>query len=513
MKLNFIKYAMFLGALFMVVSCSEDFLETTPTNQTSNATVFENTKNAKMAINGLAKLMSRQYLSSQGYNGEGTIKMYYGNYPGNYFVVDHSSRTNQINGNYYDNTSSTYTYYPWFYYYKIIGNANEIIFKIDGTDGPQREKDAIKAQALTYRAYSYFMLSQLYGNRWQDSNNGQTPAVVLRTEPTSEELPLSSLGEIYDQVYADLDMAINLFDASNYTRDKNYELDKQVAEAIYARAAITKAADQSDYEKAARYAKSAREGYPLMDVEAYKDGFANPTSEWIWSIYGASDETLYYYSYFAYIGYNSNASNVRTKPKLISKELYDQIPKSDIRRDLFLDPQGMKYNKNTGKAAKELSDYAFEMWPDLANNAVPYAYMQFKIKNNDNPGVGNLNNMRSSELYLIEAEAKHFLNDDVAAQNLLEELNVSSGRDPNYTVSKTGDALFEEIKKYRAIELWAEGFDWFDLKRWGDPIDRKSGAEGGNFPPSVAVFIGPNEKRNWTWVIPDKETDHNEFVD
>lgn len=513
MKLNFLKYVFLTGALFIMTSCSEDFLETKPSDQTSNATVFENTKNAKMAINGLAKLMSKQYLGSQGYNGEGTIKMYYGNYPGNHFSVDHSSRTNQINGNYYDNTSSTYTYYPWFYYYKIIGNANEIIFKIGGTEGPQNEKHYIKAQALTYRAYSYFMLSQLYGNRWQDSNGGQTDAVVLRTEPGSESLPVSSLGAIYDQIYDDLDNAISLFDSADYTRDENYELDKHVAEAIYARAAITKGADESDYKKAAKYANAARQNYPLMGVDAYKDGFANPTSEWIWSIYGASDETLHYYSYFAYIGYNSNASNVRTKPKLMSKELYDQIPDSDIRKDLFLNPDGMSYNLNTGKAGKDLKNHAFELWPDLASNAVPYAYMQFKIKNNDNPGVGNLNNFRSSEMYLIEAEAKYFLNDDMAAQDLLEELTAQSGRDPNYTSTKTGNALFEEIKRYRAIELWAEGFDWFDMKRWNDPIDRKSGAEGGNFFSSVAVRIEPNEKRNWTWVIPDKETDHNDFID
>lgn len=514
-KMNFNKYILIIGITLigMLTACSDSFLETTPSNQTSDATVFETTENAVLAINGLAKLMSRQYLSSQGYNGEGTIKMYYGNYPGNHFAVDHSSRTKQVNGDYYENRTSTYTYYPWFYYYKLISNANTIIAEIDDAEGSDNDKEFIKAQALAYRAYSYFQLAQLYGNRWTDSNDGATDAVVLRIEPGSEDLPVSSLKEVYDQVFNDLGQAINLFQSSGYKRSENYEIDLSVVYAMYARAAITRSANQQDFENAAKYAALAREDFPLMSNSAYKEGFANPTSEWIWSIYGASDETLYYYSFFAYIGYNSNASNVRTKPKLMSKELYDQIPESDVRRTIFLDPQGMDYNTNTGKAGKELSNYAFENWPDLESNAVAYAYMQFKFKNNDNPGVGHLNNFRSSEMVLVQAEAEYRMGNDEKAQELLEELNVETGRDPEYTVSKTGTELFDEIKKYRAIELWGEGFDWFDMKRWGDAIDRKSGAEGGNFLTAVSVRIEPQEKHKWQWMIPLREADNNELID
>src|SRR5699024_2942208 len=194
-------------------------------------------------------------------------------------------------------------------------------------EGPQNERDYIKAQALTYRAYSYFMLSQLYGNRWVDSNNGETKALVLRLESSGESLPLVSLGEIYDQVYEDLDFAISLFDDADYTRQDNFEIDMSVAQAVYARAALTK----QDYAKAEEYAVASRANYPLMNVSQYQEGFANPTSEWIWSSYGALDETLYFYSYFAYIAYNSTASAVRTYPKRMSKELYDQVPETDIR--------------------------------------------------------------------------------------------------------------------------------------------------------------------------------------
>jgi len=496
-----------VGVLFLG-SCAKDYLDTTPTSTTATPTIFETTQNAALAINGINKLMTRQFLSKQGFNGEGTIKMYYGNYPGNNFFVNLSGWSNVINGLNMENTSSSYDYYPWYYYYMIIGNANTVIENIDAAAGPQSERDFIKAQALTFRAYSYFMLSQLYSVRWKDSNNGATDGVVLRLDGSTGELPLSTLAEVYSQVYDDLDVAIALYTSSGLVRSNNYDLDKNVAYAIYARAAITR----EDYPKAATMAVNARNGYPLMNNTAYKAGFYTPTSEWIWSSYGASDETLYYYSYFAYIAYNGNASAVRTYPKCISRELFDKIPESDMRKGLFLDPKGYSYNTSTGQANSALKAHAFELFPKLYSTSKAFAYMQFKVAAEDLPGVGNLNHFRSSEMYLIEAEAKYFLDNPTEAQNALIALNKTSGRDPLYTCDKTGAALLEEIKTYRGIELWGEGFDWFDLKRWGDSIIRKDYENGGNFISVLAVTILPSDNNNWTWKIPLKETDFNDAL-
>lgn len=516
MHITKLKYIILLGVFVAFTSCEEDYLETTPQSSTSTATVFEDTDNAKLAINGIAKLMNRKYLSKTGYNGEGTIKMYYGNYPGNYFASNHTSRVNQINSNYYDRPTNRYTYYPWFYYYKIISNANEIIHRIDDVDGPEHERQYIKAQALGYRGYSYFNLIQIYGNRWIDSDNGATDAVILRNEPSTDERDVSSLAEVYDQIFQDFDESMALFDLSGYERDKNYNIDKSVVQAMAARAHITRGADKEDYEKAAEFARKAREDYPLMSVEDYNAGFANPTSEWIWSIFDSPEESPSSYAFFSFIGYIGNKSNVYKRPKVMTRDLYEQIPETDIRRDLFMDPKGMDYDQKTGEATKknhrELYDYAFENWPEMYKKTKPFAYMNFKFKQNELPGVGHVNNFRSSELYLIEAEAEYFLDNNEKAQDVLEELTAGSERDTEYVCNKTGDELFQEIKKYRAIELWGEGFDWFDLKRWGDPVDRKSVAEGGSFFEEVAIYIGPDEKRQWVWMIPNKETDYNNEI-
>ncbi|KKX50659.1 RagB/SusD family nutrient uptake outer membrane protein [Sphingobacterium sp. IITKGP-BTPF85] len=375
-KINYIK--LLLLGVVSLSSCSKDYLDTRPTDSVEKSEVFATTKSAKVAVNGLAKMMTQQYLSSQGFNGEGTIKMYYGNYPGNNFFVNLSGWADIINSNYNQNLTSIYLYYPWYYYYKLISNANEIVLNIDGAEGPVAEKQFIKAQALTFRAYSFMMLAQIYGNRWSDSNNGQTGGLVLRTDVSTGDMPLSTLGQTYDLIYKDLSDAISMYDESKLNREsgKNFQVNKDVAYAIYARAALNK----QDYVNAEKFAILARENYKLMNNDEYKSGFYDPNGEWIWSSYGAADETLFFYSFQSYIAYNSTASAARTTPKIISRELFDKIPVSDIRRDLFLDPKGEAYTTATGIAGPEMKARAFRTFPDLQSTAVPYAYMNLNLK-------------------------------------------------------------------------------------------------------------------------------------
>ena len=83
MKLKNLLYITVGSAL--LTACSADYLDTLPQSSTDTGTVFETTENARLAVNGLCLMMTQQYLGQQGVNGEGTIKTWYGNYPGNDF--------------------------------------------------------------------------------------------------------------------------------------------------------------------------------------------------------------------------------------------------------------------------------------------------------------------------------------------------------------------------------------------------------------------------------------------
>lgn len=499
-----------LSGVMLLASCSKDYMNTTPTSSTATPTIFESTENAALAINGICKLMTRQYLSSQGFNGEGTIKMYTGEYPGDNCFVNLPGWSSVINGTMHDNKTTIYNYYNWYYYYMLIGNANAIILNIDNAKGAEAERQFIKAQALSFRAYSYMMLLQVYSVRWSDSNNGSADGVVLRLDTSTDEMPLSTMADCYKQIYDDLDEAIRLYTESGLAPDSkdNYSPNIDMAYATYARAAL----NRQDYATALDKAVKARENHPLMSNDEYKSGFNTPNKEWIWSCYGSADETLFYYSYFANMAYNSSASMVRNYPRCINKDVYDKIPETDLRRGMFLDPKDYSYTKSTGVAGKELTAYARTLYPAIYSTAKVYAYMQFKVSSTTQPGVGHLNNFRSAEMYLIEAEANYFLKNEKAAQASLNTLTKDSGRDKEYNCTATGTALLDEIKLYRKIELFGEGFNWFDLKRWGDTLNRTSTEKGGNYITALAVSYGPQERNNWTWVIPSRETDYNKLI-
>lgn len=504
------KYIYLLSiATLGLASCSKDYLETSPESSEATETIVGSTDNVALSINGIARAMTQQYLGTQGMNGEGTIISWYGDFTGN-----DTQKCNQTgwatlwNSNYNLRANSIYDYYPWFYYYKLISNANGVICNIDNATGTEGEKAYYKAQALVFRAYSFFRLSELYSYRWKDTQ-GETPGIVVRLDQSIGDYPLSTLKETYEQIYKDLDEAISLFQKSGKSRASSdfYLPGLDVAYAVYAKAALTR----EDWANAAKYAQLARQGHSLMSPAQYKSGFNSANDDWIWGVYEASDQTLYYYSVYAYIASNASSSNCRTYPLAISKELIDQIPATDVRRDLFLVPSDEEWAEcnAAGRSQGILYRRAFaENGDRLYSTSLVYAYMHFKFLAEFMPGGGSFPIIRSAEMYYTEAEADCHLGQDAQAQQLLYD--VTSIYDPSYAKStKTGNDLLTEVKLYRRFDLWGEGHDWFDYKRWGEARVRKTKAQGGSWHTSYAGTFAPTDGNNWTWAIPERETDYN----
>lgn len=536
-----------VAGVAVLTSCSEDYLNTAPTDEVGTSTAFSTTANVANVLNGIAETMSSQHsYYSQGFNGEGYVMNRIGEYPGPYFVYAGMGPgwAPIFNMEWLDR-DSMYIYYSWNYYYTLISNANDVIANVDAAEGFEAEKQFLKAQALVYRAFSYWRLCTIHACRWIDSNNGAADGVVLRLEPTTGDCPIASLKECYDQIIKDVKDAVDLFDQSGMDRTNGavWQPNKAVANAIWARAAL----EIQDWETAAAKAAEAREEYPLMDNAAYGAGFATPTSEWIWGSYGDPSEQLYYWSFgtqYSYNGYYAGASSYGAGS--IERNVINQVPDTDFRKSLFLH-EGIF--AAAGVDLETLMDYCYSdgrVYPfedDAAGNPIGYsaAWMagmnyiaQHAGINNDanpaydsgyfyvgshlkfgviaQPGVSYLPFIRSSEMYLIEAEAEYRQGHNAQAQAALVALNKTSGRDTEYSCTKTGDELFNEIKLYRALELWGEGFSWFDYKRWGIGFERKAFGYGGSFHVANAISVGPNDCNNWIYKIPKIETDYNKGI-
>ena len=280
---HIIRISLIAAALSLAVACEKDYMETAPESSTSPATIFSSTTHVPLAINGLCKMMTNQYLSTQGLNGEGSIKTWYGNFGNDLQRCNQTGWAALWNHTYNENVNSTYLIYPWYYYYKLIGNANQVIENVDNAEGSEAERNFYKAQALTFRAHAFTMLMQLYAYRWQDSNNGSSNGIALRLDTSTGDLALSTQSECYAQIYADCDEAISLFKSSGLDRgsDEFYKPNINVAYAVKARAALVR----EDWATVAACAPNAYKGHALMGKDEYMNsGFNNTNSEWIWGV-------------------------------------------------------------------------------------------------------------------------------------------------------------------------------------------------------------------------------------
>lgn len=143
-------------------------------------------------------------------------------------------------------------------------------------------------------------------------------------------------------------------------------------------------------------------------------------------------------------------------------------------------------------------------------------YLGTKFLVKSGVGDGCIPIFRAAEMIYNEAEAQYRLGNEQAVRELLEEATIPY--QPDYTCSKSGEELWNEIIALRKFDLWAEGHSWFDLKRWGVSMVRKTWEEGGSWATYFAGTganggnYGPDGKNNWTLVIPTMETNYNNKV-
>lgn len=534
-------YFLSVGALLLgSTACSEDYLDLSSVGaDVDDSVIFDNLDNVKMAVNGIGLLQTQQYLGSQGFNGEGTLKTWFNEYTGQDFTkCSLTGWANVMNLNYYNNTAASYNYYMWDYCYMQIVNANRILAKIDDVPGNEHQRNFYKAQALVYRAYAYSNLVKYYCRRWSD-RQGESRGVVLRTSPTTDAMPASSLKTVYAQIYEDLDNAIQLFSTSKqngYDRasSETFLPNLDVAYAVYARAAL----NREDWSKALEMAEKAMTNYTIMGIDDYSKGFNTANKEWIWEAYNDASQTIYYYGFFAYNSSDSGASACRNYPIALSRELANMIPAEDSRLSIFGIPTdeelaefeelaGNGFNTNTTMVT---SGKFFTRIREEYKDKVSYndkgqiqtliaPYMAFKFLTlGESSGDGELCLFRKAEMLYTAAEAACMINQPATAQKYIAE--AVSPYQEGYTCTKTGDDLLNEVKLYRRFDLFGEGFSWYDCKRWGIPMVRHTWAEGGNYAiqmagvPTVATNgnYGPTDKNNWTYYYPKKETDYNNLV-
>jgi starch-binding outer membrane protein, SusD/RagB family len=476
----------FSTILLLNTSCKKEYLETRPTTAVDASSVLASVTNATAALNGIHRSMFMAY-GNQGIFGQGSIMLYNecmgedyvfagqsnGWFLGNYRYLDHRNA----------NGGSTF---PWQFYYRIISNANVLINGIDQVPGLEVEKNAIKGQALTYRGWAYFNLIQHYGKRFQKGDANANPGVPLVLTPTTEGLPRATVAGVYKQINDDLAAAETSLTNARARPDKS-NFNVNVVRGIQARVALT----QQEWATAASKAAAARAGFTLMTGAQQLEGFSSWTNpEWMWGSQQIDDQTEFFTAFLAYISFNYNSTNIRTNPKLISMRLYNTMAANDVRRALWV-----------------VAPTATNSIVPPGGNRVPYMNQKFRAKDFAN-SVGDMPYMRSAEMFLIEAEALARDGKDDQAATIFTTFQAT--RVPGFTKPvETGAALINLIMNSRRVELWGEGFRYYDLKRLNMALDRTGANHNQALAVQMTLAPGANE---WEWVIPQAEINANPNV-
>ena len=304
--------------------------------------------------------------------------------------------------------------------------------------------------------------------------------ITLSTTP----LGRGKVQEVYDLIIDDLTQAETLLNGK--TRVDKTHIDVSVVRGFRARVALL----MEDWPTAASYAQTARAtGYTLMMGSEYTDigAFSEiSNSEWMWGSHITGADATIYASFFSHMDVNTGGYAALGGQKKITKALYDQIPVSDVRKQVWTAPgMGIDPNVDYNQVKFRVPDVIADHW------GADYVYM------------------RSAEMYLIEAEALARQGQDGAAQTVLHDL--VSTRDTDYDASVfSGPALLNEIYLQRRIELWGEGFALMDIKRLGQGLNRPTGPGNHgspNYDPGVYT-TGPSDPR-FLMRIPQREIDYN----
>ena len=348
--------------------------------------------------------------------------------------------------------------------------------------------------------------------------------LVFATEPPYESGPRATVEEVYNQIEADINDAIDYLAVASAPDNKSH-ISINAAYGIKARVALSK----GDWAVAAESAEEAREGYPLLSKSEWLSGFNTyDLSEVIWGGRVIDSETNYFQSYFYYVSPTFNGSQNRSNPKIISSELYDQIPETDYRKEAWL-----PLAPNTNPSASNDMGGGFESDPNYDNedafwdaweeiitkygmttghNTHPYMNVKFLQKNPGTIDPDDVIYMRSAEMVLIEAEAKAMMNDIQGAQDALAILGNARDSAFDKTEFGTKEELIEEIKFQRRIELWGEGFSYYDHIRWDEPLDHTNSGAAKVLYQDGFFQERPSVNDEWIWKIPQAEINANPYI-
>lgn len=445
-----------LGAIISA-SCSDDFTKTDQNSTFSEEKIDELAKFPEAALLLPESIEAGAYYTARASNiGETATHEDFGQksiditmdamgqdmvFGGNAWFVFHYTYQMRVEG-------LRGTKMHFYYYSKLAHNANLIMQSISKYDNNYTQS-TVYARALALRAFANFNLMRVFANgdlgipyEYFDFEDGRKLKQKLNRVPSKE---------VYKFIESDLLESYKLLEG--YVATNKGVIDQKVVSGMLSRLYL----HNGEWNKSKDYSLKSIGGLTAVDFKIVNDGFSNinnPDVMWGADIDGSS--TTIWASFFSHMdSQNQGYGSFDDITKMIDARLYAKINDKDKRKDWFYD------------GVKTLVSPSLGVTLD-GSNLAKYSNLKFV---DPTRFMGDYIYMRKSEMLLNYAEAAFEGGDEAGARNALETL-MKSRQDGYSATNFSGDALRQEIRLQRRIELWGEGFGFTDIIRWNVGLDR-----------------------------------------
>lgn len=480
-----------LSLMVVLLASCEKFLEEEPKNSTYNEVFWDDARAGNNAIAGNYALMRNALMD--GFSGVGNRYYMYGDMTANMYIGVHSDGYghNEIgNGNYTSNYM-VQSYGNWTLFYKSITMSNIILKEMPlvpedvlllEQDNPEAFRQKIMGQAYFLRAFTYFMLTKVWGD------------VPLVTEAYDDpinapQLPRSPRADVLKQIEDDCHKAAALLDWG-YTNSSERAViaNKGSVYALLAHMYLWRAttSDLSSNQPEMRDVFSAdttiltlltEGGYSQADTANYHNIFIGRSSEGIFEL-NMSENTL-------------EGTDGHIGMKFLNN---NYIPTYGADAAFFVKPGYLTSHFYELKAEWQWvwhADIAQWVWEEVLVNALDTKDIRFRSNFEDysaerpvcvkysnvifrNPGQelephlsNNMTLFRLSDILLLQAEIALYQG------NMPRAIEVINGFREHYGASETSlltadmseEKIMTEYILERGKELYLEGHLFFDLVR------------------------------------------------
>ncbi len=397
----------------------------------------------------------------------------------------------------------------WSTNYLIIANANNIIRMLDkkGAENWTQTDSLSYAESKTLRAYSYFNLAYLFSPSPKDEGGQATqmnseyvdldpenlnlfenyptcPLYLAKDEEYAEDgslkpAILAGVSNVYLEVCKDLEDAIAIFELlelEGITRESKLNVNKDVAHVIASYAYMQSARyfdDQELYQLSYDHAMLVvnNSTYEMLDYESVlTTGFSDVNNpSWIWGLDVTRENSTSLASFWGHIDIHTYSYAAAGAVLGIDKNLYDEIPATDIRKRWFDPEKGYNYCPKN-----KFYDGSFD-----GNDEKDSRYDPVKtgsLEGVDRDWLNDVVYMRVEEAHLLAAEAAFRAKNVDEAKNILSNFLLQRDATTAAAVQSMNDADFERQLCFNwRVEMWGEGRALLTLKRFGQIANKKRG--------------------------------------